>query len=245
MNIAILGDSWAWGEWNYVGEVNMPTHSGTQQYLHEHFPDANIVNFAVAGRGNIYQLDHISEVIGNDQFAKHFDFVICFWTDPGRDVLNNLEKLPSEEINLITKHYYEKLCAKTTKTFLDILDSFNVPVLMMGGQVSVPDSVIHGTDYQNITVIAPRISNLLQNPFFCRETLKPLQGSLDNKIDWLALERIADNVHEELLVEIKDLEMTTPIMNPFYFPDRGHAGREIHKIVANKIIHVLEDFNGS
>ena len=41
-NIAILGDSWAWGEWSWVGDKNFPTHSGTQSnYLHLSIPEQN------------------------------------------------------------------------------------------------------------------------------------------------------------------------------------------------------------
>jgi len=39
-NIAILGDSWAWGEWSFVGETNFPTHSGTHHYLQQEYPRA-------------------------------------------------------------------------------------------------------------------------------------------------------------------------------------------------------------
>lgn len=240
MNIAIVGDSWAWGEWNFIGDTNFPTHSGVQQYLHEHFPDANIVNFAVAGGGNIYQLDHISESIGHHQFSKYFDVVLCFWTDPGRDVLNHLETVPEEDRVPLTKPYYEKLCIKTSKKFLEGLNNFNLPVFIMGGQVSVPEFV---KEYDNIKVIEKRISNIVEKPFFCDQTIKPLKGTLDNTIDWKAIERLESDIKPEWLQEVKKDQ--DPILNPFYFPDGGHAGRELHKKVANKIIKHLEKLNGS
>jgi len=240
MNIAIVGDSWAWGEWNFIGDTNFPTHSGVQQYLHEHFPDANIVNFAVAGGGNIYQLDHISENMGHHTFSKYFDVVLCFWTDPGRDVLNHLESVPQEDRVTLSKHYYEKLCIKASKKFLKGLNDFNLPVFIMGGQVSVPDFV---EEYKNITVIEKRISNIVEKPFFCDETIKPLKGTLDNTIDWLAIERLESDIETDWLQEVKKED--DPKLNTFYFPDGGHAGRELHKKVANKIIKHLENLNES
>ena len=53
-NIAIVGDSWAWGEWNFIGETNFPTHNGMQHYLQLEYPRANIVNFARAGGSNLW-----------------------------------------------------------------------------------------------------------------------------------------------------------------------------------------------
>ena len=67
-NIAILGDSWAWGEWSFVGETNFSTHSGTHHYLQHEYPRANIVNFARAGGSNLYQLDHIAQHVGMPHF---------------------------------------------------------------------------------------------------------------------------------------------------------------------------------
>ena len=107
-NIAIIGDSWAWGEWSFVGETNMPTHTGTHHYLQQEFPRANIVNFARAGGSNVYQLDYIASHVGMDNFKKDFDVMVCFWTDPGRDVLNKIDETEGDDLSHFTKSKKKK-----------------------------------------------------------------------------------------------------------------------------------------
>ena len=49
-SVAIVGDSWAFGEWypieghmgSYIGTVPVVSHPSPQQYLHEHFNNLKI-----------------------------------------------------------------------------------------------------------------------------------------------------------------------------------------------------------
>ena len=240
MNIAILGDSWAWGEWSVIGDGNMVTHAGVSQYLQETYPKSNIVNFAKSGGGNIYQTDWIIDYIGVENFSKYFDLVIVFWTDPGRDVLNKYEKnpLPDNDYSFLSLTLYNELCNKTTEEYLTQLNSFGLPVLLMGGQVSLPDE---DYDLDNINFLIERIANLVDEPLWDMKEMKPMKGKLTNTIDWHAIARMQDvNLHEKFKADVKQLRQShDPYLNYNYFPDMGHGGRWLHKLATFKVIEFI------
>lgn len=242
MNIAILGDSWAHGEWSVIGNSSIVTHSGVAQYLQETYPKSNIVNFAKSGGGNIYQTDWIAEYIGTDNFRKYFDLVIVFWTDPGRDVLNEYEKNPLDDYGFLNANHYTELCNKTADDYLAQLNSLNLPVLLIGGQVSLPESSLK---LENINFLVERMANLVEEPYWDMLEMKSYKGKLSNKIDWEALERIQDvKLDEQFKVELKQLQKLQDYdLNYEFFPDMGHGGRYLHKICTFKIIEYINANN--
>ena len=242
MNIAILGDSWAHGEWSVIGNSSIVTHSGVAQYLQETYPKSNIVNFAKGGGGNIYQTDWIAEYIGTDNFRKYFDLVIVFWTDPGRDVLNEYEKNPLDNYRFLNANHYTELCNKTADDYLAQLNSLNLPVLLIGGQVSLPESSLK---LENINFLVERMANLVEEPYWDMLEMKSYKGKLSNKIDWEALERIQDlKLDEQFKVELKQLQKLQDYdLNYEFFPDMGHGGRYLHKICTFKIIEYINANN--
>jgi|TARA_B100001094_G_scaffold296990_1_gene319630 hypothetical protein len=245
-NIAILGDSWAWGEWSFVGETNMNTHNGTYYYLQQEYPKANIVNFAKAGGSNLYQLDYIASNVGMYNFKKDFDVIICFWTDPGRDILDKIEEEEVIQLSHFSKVYYEDRCKKTSDIFLKQLNSIGIPVILVGGQVSLPTH-IDRSEYSNLYFLIDRITNLIDNPFWDSDKMCPIKGTMDNTIDWMATERIEHlNLTEEFKAELVELRKTCyKYFNFEFFPDLGHGGRALHRLASIKIIDEIGKLNAS
>lgn len=238
-NIAILGDSWAWGEWNWVGDKNFPTHSGTQHYLHLEYPESKIVNFAIQGGSNLYQIDYISEHMGLENFKKNFDYAVVFWTDPGRDVLNHILKNKDGNFSNMTKSQYQLLCDNSSERSLKQLNNLGVPVLLIGGHVSLPDKK-YSNKFENLTFLIDRVCNLIDKPFLDTKKQIELEGKLNNTVDWLQVDRIG-LLTSKFLDEIKDdiNELLQPL-NTIYFPDSGHAGRNLHKMITYAIINEIE-----
>ena len=245
-NIAILGDSWAWGEWSFVGETNMNTHNGTHHYLQQKYHEANIVNFAKAGGSNLYQLDYIANHVNMYNFKKDFDVVICFWTDPGRDVLNTIEEDNLDDLSYFSKVYYEDRCRKSADIFLKQLNSIGIPVILVGGQVSLPTH-IDRSQYSNLYFLIDRMINLIDKPFWDSDKMCPIKGTLENTIDWTAPGRIKHlNITEEFKAELDELmETYDKHLNFEFFPDLGHGGRSLHRIASLKIIEQIGKLNGS
>ena len=245
-NIAIIGDSWAWGEWSFVGETNMPTHTGTHHYLQQEFPRANIVNFARAGGSNLYQLDYIASHVGMDNFKKDFDVIVCFWTDPGRDVLNKIDEYEGDNLSHFTKDYYEDRCKQTADIFLNQLNNVGIPVILVGGQVSLPTH-IDRSEYSNLHFLIDRMINLVEKPFWDKDLMCPLKGTLDNTIDWMAPDRVEHlNLSEEFKAELKELRTQYgKHLNFNFFPDLGHGGRTLHRLASIKIIDQIGKLNDS
>jgi len=246
-NIAILGDSWAWGEWSFVGETNMNTHNGTHHYLQQEYHRANIVNFAKAGGSNLYQLDYIASHVNMYNFKKDFDVVVCFWTDPGRDVLNKIEQDEGNNLNHFSQEYYTERCKTTSDIFLNQLNDIGVPVILLGGQVSLPTHTDY-TEYENLYPVVDRISNLIDEPFWDSDKMCPIKGTLDNTIDWSALGRVEhlNLLTEKFKAELDELRETCDKhLNYTFFPDLGHGGRTLHRLASIKIIDQIGKLNAS
>lgn len=245
-NIAILGDSWAWGEWSFIGDNNLSTHNGTHHYLQQEYPRANVVNFARAGGSNLYQLDRIAEQVGMPYFRRNFDIAICFWTDPGRDILNKIEQDEGDDLSHFSEEYYTKRCEQTSNIFLNQLNDIGVPVFLIGGQVSLPKHVDYN-DYDNLYPVVDRMSNLIDKPFWNEDINGPIKGEMTNTIDWNAPGRI-DHLRfsEKFKLELQELRLKQNThLNYTFFPDLGHGGRTLHRLASIKIIDEIGKLNAS
>ena len=244
-NIAIIGDSWAWGEWSFIGETNFPTHTGIQHYLQLEYPRANIVNFARAGGSNLYQIDYIQEHIGLEKFKDSFDVVICFWTDPGRDILNNIKE--DADLSHYTEEIYISKCNNTAEVFLNQLNNLDIPVFLIGGQVSLPDAD-KLSKYSNLIPSVNRMVNLVDKAFWNDKVNGPAKGKMDNTIDWMAPDRVSHlNFNKQFKDRLKVLQYEQNLfpLNLNFFPDNGHAGRSLHRLACTKIIEQIGKLNGS
>ena len=235
-NIAILGDSWAHGEWGWIGNKNYVTHAGTQHFLEREFTKGKVVNYALAGGSNLYQIDHIRDHVGIDNFRETYDYVVVFWTDPGRDVLNNIQNTKGGNFSNLTKAHYTTLCENATIKMLRQLQNLGVPVFLIGGHVSLPDEKLRDPSYDNITYLIERVANLIDKPFWDREKQVAIPGTLDNKIDWLQVDRTGC-MTQSFMAEIKDdIKLLLEPLDPACFPDDGHGGRIMHRIITNEIV---------
>ena len=133
-------------------------------------------------------------------------------------------------------------CNKSTDKYLSQLNSFGLPVLLIGGQVSLPDQ---DPKLDNINFLIERMANLIDEPLWDMEQMKPTKGKLTNTIDWQAVERMQDSyLHEQFKVEIRQLRKKHDVdLNYNYFPDMGHGGRWLHKLASFKIIEFINENN--
>lgn len=251
-NIALVGDSWAWGEWSFVGDKNWCTHPGIAHYLQIQYPDANIVNFAKAGGSNLYQIDTINSEIGGTSVNDVFDIVVCFWTNPGRDVLNTLITMKEENDLYTLNHWnadiYQQFCEKSAKKSLQELNKLNSHVILIGGQVSLPE--IDRDLYPNIYPVVDRMANLITKPLWDIAKSVSVHGEATNKIEVAPVTLLMNtsnpyNFNEQFIADMQQKSKDEIVdYNYEYFPDLGHGGRKLHQLAATKIIDLISsDFN--
>lgn len=246
--IAILGDSWAHGEWsvlcNYDTSRSMVTHTGLQHYLRREWDHIDIVNFGISGGGNLYQLDRINELLGGEgSISKVFDLLICFWTNPGRDVVKNFHDDCGEII--LPKEYkiedYEKECNIVNNHHCRALDSLGIPVILIGGQVSLPTLPPRT---ENLIPLVPRMANLVPDPLWDIDKVTSIEGNLTNILEHNQLRVIPSKFYNEKFLE--DLNQKSKEehynLNYKYFNDLGHGNRILHKMVADLVIKTIEEW---
>ena len=247
-SIAILGDSWAFGEWypidghhsSYINTVPVVSHPSPQQYLHEHFNNIKIYHMAQVGGENNANAD----VLNNQKHS--FDFGIVYWTCPSRALLNKWERTEKDLSNLTLSDYRYEV-EKYSKSALEVYNNCDMPLLFVGGQVSLPDL----SDYNNCHAIVDRMTNLVDLPFYCIHEKVNKAGTVHNKVDWEGVNRLADiypdmKYSKEFLKDLHKLrveEFPKYIYNLYYFPDQGHGGRYLHKPTTTKLIEYIESNN--
>jgi len=251
-NIAIVGDSWAFGEWypieghsgSYIDTVPVVSHPSPQQYLHEHFKNLKIYHMAQVGGEN--------NSIARDlkKYKQHFDFGIVYWTCPSRALLNKWERTEKDLSNLTLEEYKHKV-EEYSKSALEEFNDCGMPLLFVGGQVSLPDL----SDYDNCHAVVDRMTNLIEEPFWSHSENKAKPGKQHNKVDWHSITRFKELGHhikfsEDFNKEIEEIIFTEYIdiknkygFNPYYFPDQGHGGRFLHKPTSAKLIEYIETNN--
>ena len=252
-NVAISGDSWSWGEWypiegndgSFIAgngmHVSVVSHPSPQIYLHEYFKNIKIYHVGKDGADNNIQA---SFLYANKAL---FDFVIHYWTCPSRGLLNIWEndKNSSEVISDLTIEQYELKVEKYTTEALEVLNKIGVPILFVGGHVSLPDML----QYENCIPVVDRMTNLIEDNFVDHHTGKPYTKEVTNKIDWegTARQNYSDSFSEEFISQCREKGSTTGgytfSLNPKYFPDGGHGGRYLHKLTMDKVIDYIETNN--
>ena len=252
-NIAILGDSWSFGEWypldghdgSYIDIVPVVSHPSPQVYLHQHFNNLKIYHIGQVGGQNNNSANALKQ-------HKHlFDFAIVYWTCPSREILNKWENSDSD-LSSLTIEGYKNRVLKCSKSALEDFNDCDMPILFVGGHVSLPDL----SEYKNCIPVVERMTNLIDNPYYCprEKTSKP--GSVHNKIDWEGIGRFEQlghgnyNLSEQFLNDINELKNEEMYhiknnyqFNPYYFPDQGHGGRHLHKLATDKIIEYIKTNN--
>ena len=247
-SVAIVGDSWAFGEWypieghigSYVGTVPVVSHPSPQTYLHEHFKNLKIYHMAQVGGENNANAD----VLKNHK--QYFNLGIVYWTCPSRALLNKWENT-NKDCSQLTLEDYRCKVEEYSKSALEDYNDCDMPLLFVGGQVSLPDL----SNYDNCHAVVDRMTNLVEEPFWCEHEKVNKTGTVHNKIDWEGIFRLAElgqdiNFSEEFLKDVHKIrleEFPEYRLNPYYFPDQGHGGRYLHKIATDKLIKFIETNN--
>lgn len=247
--VAIAGDSWSMGEWFpfkdgdlYAGWVPALSHRSPEIYLHQAYDNLRIYHFGRQGDNNAVQANILLEQ------SADLDFAIVYWTCPSRDLLipdnNHYDHL---DLPTLTLEQYEKQCSEFSKIRLETLQKCDVPILLVGGHVSLPDV----SEYSNLIPVVDRMTNLVDEPFWDDLTKKPKAGSLHNKLDYVGMLRL-DNVDDNFdlpfqlrnsLIEKIDNNGLKETLNPKYFPDQGHGNRLVHKLTIDKIVEYIDNNN--
>ena len=235
--IAILGDSWSHGEWSVISDAETAfskvTHPGLQHFLLNEWPDLEVVNFGIAGGGNLYQLDQLQLVLGSKPATDIFDLIICFWTNPGRDVYNTIKDNTDQFFINYTIEEYEESCMLANKEHHKALEDLNIPVILIGGQVSLP---LFPTA-KNLIPLVPRMANCVTHPFWDMDNMEEEKGTIDNCIDYEQLTMIpSGKFNDKFKVQLDEKIKQDYCLNYNYFNDLGHGNRKLHRIVADKVI---------
>jgi hypothetical protein len=247
-NIVIVGDSWAFGEWypieghfgSYIDTIPVVSHPSPQQYLHEHFKNIKVYHMAQVGGENNANARSLRN------YKQHFDFGIVYWTCPSRALLNKWERT-KKDLSQLTLEDYKRRVEEYSKSSLEEFNDCDMPLLFVGGQVSLPDL----SDYDNCHAIVDRMTNLVEEPFWCEYEKVNKTGTVHNKIDWEGIFRLAElghdiNFSEKFLKDVHKIridEFPEYRFNPYYFPDQGHGSRFLHKITTDKLIEYIESNN--
>ena len=189
--------------------------------------------------------NNANAVVLNDH-KQYFHFGIVYWTCPSRALLNKWEHSNRDLSNLTLEEYKHKV-EEYSKSALEDYNDCDMPLLFVGGQVSLPDL----SGYDNCHVVVDRMTNLVEEPFWCDEEKVNKTGTVHNKVDWEGVNRLSElgqgiNFSEEFLKDIHKLrveEFPEYRLNPYYFPDQGHGGRYLHKIACDKLIEYIETNN--
>ena len=239
--IAILGDSWSHGEWSFVGGSNVVTHPGLSYFLMKEFEgnSIDIINFGIPGGENLYQLDRLNSISDGKPIYSYFDCIICFWTNPGRDVYNNIKDESDEYLEKFTLDEYDRLCHKANRNYLHELDKYDIPVLLIGGQVSIPEIP---TNIKNCVPLIPRVANLVPDPLWDHINLKSIEGELTNLIEYDMLSMIPkEKLHPSVVKENRLKEEDRAFLNYNFFNDLGHANRHLHQLVSVIISQFIKE----
>ena len=149
VDLLIVGDSWAMGEWDWDNENRYAcTHKGLEQY----FLDAgcSVQNKSIGGASNSQSILTL-QLLDLNQYKS----ILWFQTDPLRDITDS--QLFLKEYNSFQKvieHQKELL----NKTYLN-LNSLEIEILCIGGCSKLELDLIKY--YPNLTPIIPSVMEFL------------------------------------------------------------------------------------
>lgn len=222
MNIAIVGDSWARGEWGF-DEKNKYTllHPGLSFYLKE--KNHNVINRGMGGGSNRSAFRFLTNLLAEN----NFDLIFWFKTDPLRDIADN---------NFI--HYnmkYDEFKSKIIEQTVECYNNFNslgVKIHAIGGAQKLDKTLIE--DYPNLIPYIPCLTEWVEPDY-----IHPEIWSSDWLIDAIDSKRlnheIVDNLFEEKIKQDKLMGY-----KKYFWPDGRHLNRVGHQLLFDKI---CSDFN--
>ena len=219
MKICITGDSWGCGEWDKINGKYQTSHLGTEFFLKEKYPNFEIINVSKGGSCNKEAINRLSEI-------DNVDCVIFFQTDP----LRELEPYKSNKTYLDWKSY-DDICSTQKNLAKDAykkLDTYGVPVLMIGGCSKVYVDLIEQT--KNLIPLIPSIAELLI-PNFVQSTL-----CVDMWVNNIEIVFNDSKYLEDLNKIQKDVDNDKNALKQcagYFYPDFSHANRKAHRVIAN------------
>lgn len=215
--IAIIGDSWGCGEWNFVPNVigATITHAGLEQFLIEH--DHKVINLSRGGNQNFESIDSLENYLQSTavNFNTVFWFVTCPLRWPGGTIYNSPDEFGIQQLKIVFD-YAEYLAEK-----------YNLTIYALGGLCDIPSEIIQ-LQFSKIKIPIPSISSLVIADF-----PKSMFGEI-KEIHHIKIKELALDVMNKIEQKINAFQAAKN-----WFPDFGHPSKEVHYEIFKKIKQYL------
>lgn len=215
--IAIIGDSWGCGEWNFVpGVVGVTiTHTGLEQYLLD--DDHKVINLSRGSNQNFESIESLEKYLQEATVIPTtvFWFATCPLRWPGGIIYNNPTEFGIQQLTIVFE-YADYLAEK-----------YNLTIYALGGLCDIPDEIVQ-QQFNRIKIAIPSISSLVI-PDFPKSMFGETKEIHHIKIKQFALD-ILNNIEKKMNVFCSAEQ---------YFPDHGHPNRDVHYKIFKQIKQYL------
>ena len=211
--IAIIGDSWGCGEWNFVPGVvgTTITHTGLEQYLKD--DNHKVVNLSRAGNQNFESVDSLEKYLQEATVIPTtvFWFVTCPLRWPRGIVYNNPNEFGIQQLTIVLE-YANYLAEK-----------YNLTIYALGGLCDIPSEITQ-LQFTKIKIPIPSISSLLIADF-----PKSMFGEI-KEIHHIKIKELALDVINEIEKKFNVFRVAENL-----FPDGGHPSKKVHYEIFKQI----------
>ena len=215
--IAIIGDSWGCGEWNFVPGVDGATitHTGLEQYLLE--DDHKVINLSRSSNQNFESIESLEKYLQEStvDLTTVFWVVTCPLRWPGGTIYNSPTEFGIQQLTIVFE-YAECLAEK-----------YNLTIYALGGLCDIPDEIVQ-KQFNRIKIAIPSISSLLIENF-----PKSMFGEI-KEIHHIKIKELAVDVMNKI-----EKKMNVYRSAEQYFPDHGHPNRDVHYKIFKQIKQYL------
>lgn len=215
--IAIIGDSWGCGEWNFVPGVDGATitHTGLEQHLKDDGYTA--VNLSRGGNQNFESVDTLEKYLETATVIPTtvFWFVTCPLRHPGGTIYNDPHEFGIQQLKIVFD-YADYLAEK-----------YNLTIHALGGLCDIPAEIIQ-LPFNKIKIAIPSISAM---------TIPDFPKSMFGEIKEIHHIKIKESALDVAVDIEKKMDAFCNAKN--WFPDFGHPNREVHYAIFEKIKQYL------
>ena len=215
--IAIIGDSWGCGEWNFVDgtEGVTVTHLGLEQYLKT--DGYTLVNLSRGGNQNIESINALEEYIETTTVIPTtiFWFVTCPLRQPGGTIYNDPKEFGIQQLTIVFE-YANYLAEK-----------YNLTLYALGGLCDIPVEISRLL-FNKIKIAIPSISSLV-----IRDFPKSMFGEI-KEIHYIKIKELSVDVMNKIEKKFNAFQIAEN-----WFTDFGHPSKEAHYKIFKQIKQYL------
>lgn len=256
----IIGDSWGIGEWkkefvnggkpepvtryNRSWEWSKSWRNDDEWCLVTILPGTDIGSHLIKAGHNVYNLSqggdaNIRQLLScREELEKNskYDFIIWFHTEPIRDYLLKLFKIPKNLLPKLKEYNgYDELIDywfnETYQQYEELYQEYKIPFIAVGGMTPL-HPCINDFDFAKHKIV-----NWSKEYIFENSPEHPYNGGQFERfglkhVDDMNLDRISD--------EIKKVKAWTGYCADHkHFPDWGHPDNECHQKLAEIILNII------